>query len=39
MNLMDTAQLLGNLGEFVGAFAVVVTLAFLAVQIRSWKDF
>jgi hypothetical protein len=26
--------LLGNLGEFVGAIAVVVTLVYLAVQVR-----
>ena len=35
MNLMDTAQLLGNFGEFVGAIAVVATLGYLAVQIRQ----
>jgi len=29
------AQLLGNYGEFIGAIAVVVTLGFLAIQIRS----
>ena len=29
------AQLLGNYGEFVGAIAVVVTLAYLAIQIRQ----
>ncbi len=29
------AQLLGNYGEFVGAIAVVATLAYLAVQIRN----
>ena len=29
------AQLLGNYGEFVGAFAVVATLGYLAVQIRQ----
>ena len=29
------AQLLGNYGEFVGAIAVVATLAYLAVQIRQ----
>jgi len=34
MDLMSTAQLLGNLGEFVGAIAVVITLAYLAIQIR-----
>ncbi len=34
MNLIDTAQLLGNFGEFVGAIGVVATLAYLAVQVR-----
>ena len=29
------AQLLGNYGEFVGAIAVVATLAYLAVQVRQ----
>ena len=31
------AQLLGNYGEFVGAIAVVVTLAYLAAQVRQGK--
>jgi len=31
------AQLLGNYGEFVGAIAVVVTLVYLAVQVRQSK--
>jgi len=35
MGLMESAQLLGNFGEFVGAIAVVVTLGYLAVQIRQ----
>jgi hypothetical protein len=35
MDLMDTAQLLGNFGEFVGAIGVVATLAYLAIQIRQ----
>jgi hypothetical protein len=35
MDLATTAQLLGNFGEFFGAIAVVVTLAYLAVQIRQ----
>ena len=35
MNLMDTAQLLGNFGEFFGAIAVVATLAYLATQVRQ----
>ena len=33
MTLMETAQLLGNFGEFVGAIAVVGTLVYLAVQV------
>ena len=35
MTLMETAQLLGNFGEFVGAIAVVATLMYLAVQVRQ----
>jgi len=35
MSIADTAQLMGNFGEFVGAIAVVVTLGYLAVQIRQ----
>ena len=35
MDLMSASQLLGNFGEFVGAFAVVATLVYLAVQIKS----
>jgi hypothetical protein len=35
MDLMSTAQLLGNFGEFFGAIAVVVTLAYLAFQVRQ----
>ena len=34
MDHQALAQLLGNYGEFVGAVAVVVTLAYLAAQIR-----
>ena len=37
MDLMSTAQLLGNLGEFVGAIAVVATLIYLALQVRQSK--
>ncbi len=32
---METIQLLGNLGEFLGAFAVFATLLYLAVQVRD----
>ncbi len=35
MNLIDTAQLLGNFGELFGAIAVVATLGYLVVQIRQ----
>ena len=35
MDLITTTQLLGNIGEFVGAIAVVATLAYLAMQIRQ----
>ena len=35
MDFMSTAQLLGNVGEFVGAIAVVATLGYLAIQIRQ----
>ena len=35
MDHQAVAQLLGNYGEFVGAIAVVTTLAYLAVQIRQ----
>ena len=35
MDLMSTAQLLGNFGEFFGAIAVVVTLAYLSFQVRQ----
>ncbi len=38
MDLLDTAQLLGNVGEFLGAIAVLVTLAYLAVQVRHSKE-
>ena len=34
MSLMEVSQLLGNFGEFVGAIAVVVTLIYLAMQVR-----
>jgi hypothetical protein len=35
MDFMAVAQLLGNLGEFFGAIAVVATLVYLAIQIRQ----
>ena len=35
---MDTIQMLGNLGEFVGALAVVATLVYLTIQVRHSRD-
>ena len=35
MDLMSTTQLLGSLGEFIGSIAVLVTLIYLAAQIRQ----
>ena len=35
MDLVSTAQLLGNFGEFFGSIAVVVTLIFLTFQMRQ----
>lgn len=35
MDLMSTAQLLGNFGEFVGSIGVLATLIYLAFQIRQ----
>ena len=35
MDIHALAQLLGNFGEFIGAIAVVMTLAYLAVQVRQ----
>ena len=35
MNITSVAQVLGNAGEFVGAIAVVVTLIYLAAQVRQ----
>ena len=32
------AQILGNYGEFVGAIAVVITLVYLAVQVKHSKE-
>lgn len=38
MDLQTTAQLLGNIGEFVGAIAVVATLVYLAIQVRQSNE-
>lgn len=38
MDHQSFAQLLGNYGEFVAAIAVVVTLVYLAVQVKHGKE-
>ena len=38
MDFLSMAELLGNIGEFIGAIAVVVTLAFLVVQVRQTRS-
>jgi len=38
MNVVELSQILGNFGEFVGAIAVVGTLAYLAIQVRHGKE-
>lgn len=38
MTLLETAQLLGGFGEFVGAIGVVTTLVYLSVQVRHSKQ-
>ena len=35
MTLIEISQLLGNMGEFVGAIAVVATLVYLSIQVRN----
>ncbi len=35
MTLMEVAQLLGNIGEFVGSAAILVTLLYLSIQVRE----
>jgi hypothetical protein len=35
MSIMDTAQLLGNLGEFIGSIVIIATLIYLAMQVRQ----
>ena len=35
MSLTEVTQILGNLGEFFGSIAVVVTLIYLVVQVRQ----
>jgi hypothetical protein len=37
MSLVESTQVLGNIGEFVGAIAVVATLIYLAIQVRQSK--
>ena len=37
MTTLEFSQLLGNYGEFVGAIAIVVTLVYLAMQVKQAK--
>ena len=37
MDLNSTAQLLGNFGEFISSIAILVTLGYLAVQVRAGR--
>ena len=37
MSMTETAELLGNFGEFVASIAVLITLAYLAVQVKQAK--
>jgi len=37
MDLTTAAQLMGNFGEFIGAIAVLITLVYLAVQVKYSK--
>lgn len=37
MNIETTSQVLGNLGEFLAAIAVFVTLGYLAIQVRETR--
>ena len=38
MSWMEVSQVLGNIGEFAGAIAVVVTLIYLAAQVKLSKE-
>ena len=38
MNIVQLTEVLGNVGEFVGAIAVVLTLFYLAVQVKHSKE-
>ncbi len=35
MSTLEFSQLLGNYGEFIGAIAIVITLVYLAIQVRQ----
>lgn len=35
MSALEFSQLLGNYGEFIGAIAIVITLVYLAIQVRQ----
>jgi len=37
MDFIASAQVLGNLGEFIGSFVVLVTVIYLAIQVRHTR--
>ena len=39
VTILEWSEILGNFGEFFGAIAVVFTLIYLSVQIRSSSEF
>jgi hypothetical protein len=38
MGLIQITEILGNVGEFVGSFAVLATLVYLALQIKQSRQ-
>ena len=38
MSIIELSEVLGNLGEFAGAFGVVATLIYLAIQVRHSRN-
>jgi hypothetical protein len=38
LTFIELSEVLGNLGEFVGSFAVVSTLIYLTIQVRHSRD-
>jgi len=38
MDFFQLTQVLGNLGEFIGSFAVLLTLLYLGIQVKATRD-